>query len=424
MRLLMISLDAAFEVDAETLLSMPHLGALADRGVFCQNVQTIYPSITYPIHASIITGCYPDKHGVSHNEKYAPDLPASKRSWHWDVADIKVTTLHQAARRSGREVASILWPVSGHNQAIRYNFPEVHALPGENQVSKVLRFGSFWWLIKNELKYSRQRVSTKQPHLDRFATLIAQKLIDKQYNPHANSSIDPGPRRKKQHMPDMLSIHLVDLDATRHGFGTHSEEAKAALFRLDQNVGVLVDALKRAGVYEDTIIAVMSDHGQADVKREFALDAWLKANGVPARAQTLGFGAYIHCERGDYFRVMEILQEHKETLHIKTIYTRQQLRAMHAPQGIVLAVEPEEGIEYVDDFREEQHRANHGFGPDHPAAQCLLWLSGPPFLKGARLRQAHVVDIAPTLAHALRLDMPDVQGRVLYEAFHDIAKEQ
>ncbi len=422
MRLLMISLDAAFESDAKTLLSMPNLGALADSGVFCEHVQTIYPSLTYPIHTSIITGCYPDKHGVPHNEKYAPDIPAVKRAWHWDVQDIQVPTLHQAATRAGREVASILWPVSGHNSAIRYNFPEVHALPGENQTSKILRYGSFWWLLENELKYGKQRISTKQPHLDSFATLIAQKMIDKQYNPE-KSKIDPGPRRRSRHMPDLLSIHLVDLDATRHQFGTHSEEAQAALFRLDHNVGILLKALKSAGVMEDTIIAVMSDHGQADIAREFALDTWLVTNGVPARAQTLGLGAYIHCERGDYYRVMEILQENQAQLYIKTIYTRQQLRAMHAPKGIVLAVEPEEGIEYVDDFKEEPHRANHGFGPEHPAAQCLLWLSGPPFLQGARLHAAHVVDIAPTLAYALRLEMPDVQGRVLYEAFRESVKE-
>lgn len=423
MRLLMISLDAAYKADADILLSLPNLGALADRGVFCRNVQTIYPSLTYPIHTSIMTGCYPDKHGIPHNEKYAPDVPASRRAWYWEAGDIQVPTLHQEARRSGREVASILWPVSGRNKSIRFNFPEVHALPGENQTAKVLRYGSFGWLLRTELKYGKQRVSTKQPHLDRFATLVAQKLIDKQYNPEAPGSIDPGPRRKRQHMPDLLSIHLVDLDTARHQYGTHSEEASAALHRLDQNVGVLIKALEKAGVMDDTIIAVMSDHGQADVAREFALDVWLKANGVPARAQTLGLGAYIHCERGDYHRVMEILQENRAQLHIKTIYTRQQLRAMHAPQGIVLAVEPEEGIEYVDDFKEEQHRANHGFGPDHPAAQCLLWLSGPPFLTGARLRGINIVDIAPTLAYALRLELPQAQGRILYEAFSGTAKE-
>jgi hypothetical protein len=423
MRLLIISLDAAYEADAETLLSLPNLGALADRGVFCRNVQTIYPSLTYPIHTSIITGCYPDKHGIPHNEKYAPDTPAAKRAWYWEAGDIRVPTLHQEAMRAGREVASILWPVSGRNKAIRYNFPEVHALAGENQTAKVLRYGSFWWLLKNELKYGKQRISTKQPHLDSFATLIAQKLIEKQYNPETTALIESGSRRRSRFMPDLLSIHLVDLDAARHQYGTHSKEAMEALHRLDQNVGILLKALNDAGVMDDTIIAVVSDHGQADVEREFALDAWLKANGVPARAQTLGLGAYIHCGRGDYHRVMEILQENRAQLHIKTIYTRQQLRAMHAPQGIVLAVEPEDGIEYVDDFKEEQHRANHGFGPEHPAAQCLLWLSGPPFLQGARLRGIRIVDIAPTLAYAMRLELPQAQGRVLYEAFVETEKE-
>jgi len=176
-RLLLISLDAAFEEDAAFLLSLPNLGALADRGVFCQRVQTIYPSLTYPVHTTLLTGCYPDKHGIGHNEKFVPRLPPEKRPWHWDAEEIQAETLHQAAWRAGREVASILWPVSGHNRAIRYNFPEVHALPGENQTAKVLHYGSFWWLLRSELKYGRTRPSIKQPHLDRFAALLAQKLI-------------------------------------------------------------------------------------------------------------------------------------------------------------------------------------------------------------------------------------------------------
>ena len=71
----------------------------------------------------------------------------------------------------------------------------------------------------------------------------------------------------------------------------------------------------------------------------------------------------------------------------------------------------------MDDLEAQPHRATHGFGPAHPAAQCLLWLAGPPFLRGARLHSAHVVDIAPTLAHTIRLELPQAQGRVLYEAF-------
>lgn len=423
MRLLMISLDSAFSADAKTLLAMPHLGGLADRGVFCDKVQTIYPSITYPAHTSILTGCYPDKHEIGHNEKFFSDLPPQKRPWNWNAEDIKADTLFQAAARAGREVASILWPVSGHNKAIRYNMPEVHALPGENQTAKILRYGSFWWLMRTEIKHGKQRVSTRQPHLDRFAVLVAQKLIEKQYNPSKKVSVDPSPRIKHRHMPDILALHLVDLDAARHREGTFSKESKAALVRLDQHVGLLLKSLEEAGVLNDTIVAVMSDHGQADVDKQFALDAYLKSSGVPARAQTLGFGAYIHVDRRDYHKVFEFIQQNQQGLHVKQIYTRKELRDMHAVPGIMLAVEAEDGVEYVDDLDGIQHRANHGFGPNHPASKCLLWLTGPPFLKGARLHQADLIDIAPTLAHALRLELPQAQGRVLFESLIESMRE-
>lgn len=421
MRLLFVTLDAAFCDDAESLLSLPTLGALADEGVFCDQVRTIYPSLTYPAHTSLITGCYPDRHGIGHNEKYQPQLPASKRPWYWDSGEIRVDTLTTAAARAGREVASLLWPVSGHSRHIRCNFPEVHALPGENQTLKVLSYGSPLWLLRSELRYGRTRPSIRQPHLDRYATLLAEQLILRQYNPDPlpedRREVQPSARRRRMHMPDLLMLHLVDLDAARHASGTRSGEAEAAKLRLDQNLGRLMHALRRAGALRDTVIAVASDHGQADIQRVLALDSWLKANGLPARAQTLGMGAYIHPERGQYHRVYDALCLHQEELGLEKVYDRRTLRAMHAPEEIELAVEAADGTEIVDDVDEEAHRATHGFGPDHPAARCLLWLSGPPFLKGARLREAELVDIAPTLAYALRLSLPEARGRILREAF-------
>ena len=420
MRLLLISLDAAFHDDARMLLSLPNLGRLADKGVFCDQVQTVYPSLTYPVHTSLLTGCYPDKHGIDHNERFMPKLPALKRPWYWDAGDIKAETLHQAAYKAGREVASVLWPVSGHNPCVRYNLPEVHALPGEQQTLKVLRFGSFGWLVKSELKYGRTRVSTKQPHLDRFAALLVQKLIEKQYHPPKVSKItdvEPSAKLRAMHMPDVISLHLVDLDATRHKHGVHSGEAEAAMIRLDLFVGRLLEALEQVGVMDDTLTAVVSDHGQADIKRVVALDDWLRLSGVPGRAQTLGMGAYIRCDRGAYQQVYDALTLHMEELRISHIYTKQELRAMHAPEGILLAVEPEDGVAFVDRIEEEVEAATHGFGPDHSAAKCLLWMSGPPFQCGARLRSAHVVDVAPTLARAIHLELPNAQGRVLEEAF-------
>ena len=401
MRLVIISLDAVFSQDAEYLLSLPHLGALADRGVFCSRVKTIYPTLTYPIHASLITGCYPDRHGIGHNEPFAPGLPPGKRPWYWEEREIKTETLFTQAARAGREAAAILWPTTGRSPHIRYNLPEVRALPGENQVMKALRYGhSAWWLISTELRFGRRRQGIRQPQLDDFSALVAASLIEKQ------------PR-----MPDVLAIHFTDCDTTRHNFGTFSQEARESLARLDARTGALIDLLKANNRYEDTVIAVVSDHGQADIKGCVALNSWFREHDVPAGVQSLGLGAYVRMHRGDYPLVLETLYRHMEELRLKTLYTREMLRNMHAPEDVLLAVEPEEGFVVSEAECEPEHRATHGFGLSHPGADCLLWLSGPMFHRGARLDSCRLIDIAPTLAAAVHLQLPQAQGLCIDAAF-------
>ena len=141
MRLVLISIDALSALDTEELLKLPNLKKLAENGVFSNDVRTIYPTLTYPIHTSIITGCYPDRHGIAHNEHFIKDSPKF-RPWYWEAAEIKVPTLFTAAYKAGREVATLLWPVTGKSKSIKYNLPEIMAFPWENQVTKVLKYGS------------------------------------------------------------------------------------------------------------------------------------------------------------------------------------------------------------------------------------------------------------------------------------------
>jgi predicted AlkP superfamily pyrophosphatase or phosphodiesterase len=278
---------------------------------------------------------------------------------------------------------------------------EVRALPGENQVMKAIRYGhSAWWLIRTELRFGSRRQGISQPQLDDYSTLVANSLIEKQ------------PR-----MPDVLALHLTDSDSTRHHHGTFSPEAQESLSRLDARVGSLIEALKANGLYEDTVIAVVSDHGQADITGCVALGAWFKEQGIPARVQSLGLGAYVRIHRGDYPVVLQALQHHMEDLRLSQVYTREMLRAMHAPDDVLLAVEPEEGFVIAEDDCEPGHKATHGFGLHHEGADCLMWLSGPMFQRGARLERCQLVDIAPTLAQAIHLYLPQAQGQALDALF-------
>ena len=387
MRLCMISLDAVARPDADRLLSLPALSALAERGVFCDNVRTVYPTVTYPIHTSLVTGCYPDAHGIGHNQPFQPDTPGRMRAWYWDVKAVRVKTLHQAAREKGLDVASVLWPVTGKCRAIRRNFPEILPLPGENAVLKMLRYASPLWVLRMEALYGKQRKSILEPDLDDYAALLCEKLY------------------ASRRPPDLLTVHLVDCDSMRHWHGADSPEAHAAMERLDGRVGRILQAIRKAGILDETLVCVVSDHGHQDAPGVVLLDRELR-KACGARAQSLGMGAYIF--GGDLAAAHTALDRRRAAWSIAHIYDDAELRALHAPRDVHLAAEALPGHCFMDQM-EEVH-GEHGFGLSCPQARTLLWLSGPGVRAGERLTDADLVDIAPTLAKALGLSLPQAQG--------------
>lgn len=394
MRLCMISLDAVSQTDADRLLRLPALSALKKRGVFCDQIQTIYPTITYPIHTSLLTGCYPDRHGIGHNQPFQGDTPPALRKWFWEAGDIKVKTLHQAAKEKGMRVSSILWPVSGKNKAVGRNFPEVLPLPGESPALKMLQYSSPLWLARMEILYGKQRKSIRQPDLDEYAALLCEKLY------------------ASRRPPDMLTVHFVDCDAMRHWHGVESKEAHAAMERLDHHVGRIMQAVEKAGLMDETLFCVVSDHGQKEAPKGVLLDMHLK-NACGARAQRLGMGAYIFGE--DLEKAKAVLWENRREWKIGKILEEKALRALHAPTHVHLAVEAEEGCCFIDVA--EETFGEHGFSVDCPQAKTLFWLAGPGVRENVQLEKANIVDIAPTLAKALGLTLPQAQGKAIGEAF-------
>lgn len=407
MRLVLISLDGLWEKDFEALEKLPHIGGLIREGVSCKRVQTIYPALTYPVHTTILTGCPPALHGIPHNQPFAPDLPPAQRPWYWDAAAIRRPTLHQAAAEKGLKTASILWPVTGKSPYIRWNFPEVLALPGENQTIKMLRYGSAAWILLMELRYGRQRKSIHQPDLDDYAALLAQKLL------------------LSRRPPDLITLHLVDCDEMRHHFGADSPQAREAIHRLDCRVGGILEALDRRGLRSNTAVALVSDHGLWDVARPAKLDEALAQAGLSTlcRCQTTDMGVFLHLTPDtdeNLAKVKSFLVENSARLGISRVYGPQELREMGAGEGIRLAVEAAEGVLFEDAVAGGKRvKATHGFGPDHPAAQCLFILNGPQVRKGFLLPPARMEDIVPTLAFLLGLSMPGAAGKILSECFVD-----
>lgn len=61
--------------------------------------------------------------------------------------------------------------------------------------------------------------------------------------------------------PDLFYVHYDSPDHEGHSFGFGSQEYQSKVELLDTYVGRIIDALKEAGLYDDTVIVVISDHG-------------------------------------------------------------------------------------------------------------------------------------------------------------------
>lgn len=425
-KLVVISIDALGAEDLKNDLSeLSNINKLVETGTLVEEVTGIYPTLTYPSHTTIVTGVYPKTHGIINNTKIQPEEMSP--DWFWYAKDVKAPTLHDCAHNQGLKTAAFLWPVTARSK-INYNIAEI--FPNRiwtNQVLISLQASSPYFLFQMNRQFGYLRDGIKQPALDDFVTACAVDTL-------------------KSKQPDLTLIHLVDMDSQRHRFGVNSVQAKAALKRQDTRVGEIIQATKDAGMFEQTVFAVLGDHYQIDVDQmirlnvAFAKKGWQRANsngttkkGWEVLANSCDGSTYVYVKAHTDVSTEEVRQVIENIEGIETIYTTDQARQMGAGPNCTFMLEAKRGYYFVDEsvgpvvekVKEDQmgnvwrYKAVHGFSPKKSNYATTLVLNGPMIKKGFKLEQAKLIDEAPTFAKILGLKHfpEEVDGRILTEIF-------
>ncbi len=417
-----ISLDAMSESDWDTVSKLPNLSKMITSGSYTSSLKSVFPTHTYVVHTSIVTGVYPDKHGVIHNHQLQPFVPEKDQTWYWYQSEIKSPTIYDLAKANHMKTAGLMWPVSAKS-SIRYNMPELMAIRGENQAIKILKNGTLSYCIELELKFGKKRESTKQPYLDDFITLCAMDTI-------------------KTKKPNLMLIHLCDVDNAKHNNRIDSQEVKNAFSRSDRRIGDIIQSVKNAGIQDDTIFIVLGDHGQFNVDYNVHLNNLLRDVGLiyddngnwnwKAYLQTTGGNAYLHIKDDDKEVEKVALGVLEKAMHdgsygIEAIYDRKRLDDLHAPVVLNYVVEAKPGYHFDNDIHETtvenyveigKKYATHGFSPDKPGYQCILLVSGPNIKKNHPIGPVEMVDIAPTISRILGMDFYPCDGKALDGIFN------
>lgn len=89
--------------------TMPHLAALASRGVRAEYASSVDPTLTAAAHNSIATGYYPARTGIVSNRYHLWQNPIY---WYTDAFDqaSAVEPVWQIAKREGLTTATLFWP--------------------------------------------------------------------------------------------------------------------------------------------------------------------------------------------------------------------------------------------------------------------------------------------------------------------------
>lgn len=423
-KLLVVSVDAMQIDDLAIARTLPGFSRILEHASVAE-VEGVFPTNTYPSHAAQLTGCPPALSGVYNNEQFQP-YRGTRPEWFWDSRSLRVPTLFTAAHDSGLSTASVQWPVTANAAYVDWLVPEI-ASPWlfadlKDQYRRTTNVASFEKYVKPNLHLIRERPN---PRYARFVSHVSTQILQDEH-------------------PDLMLVHLVELDFARHAHGTYGPHVEAALREVDASLCYYLDVLERDGLIADTNIAVVSDHGHIDMVGRISPNAVFRDRGLLHVTDGGGVSAYnAFCLgaglSGQVFLGPDITPERRHQVEtvleeiyedprfrIRRIWTSDETRAafgLDGPFEWVLETEPGVAVSTSwktapavgsEDPEFTAGRGAHGHFPSY-GGQPLLIATGPSFRPSLDLGRRSVLSEAPTFAAVLGVDMPHAVEPALSE---------
>ncbi|CAI5770115.1 pyrophosphatase phosphodiesterase family member 1 [Podarcis lilfordi] len=194
---------------------LPVINKLRKCGTYAHGMRPVYPSKTFPNHYSIVTGLYPESHGLVDNKMYDPKRNTiftlrneEKFNPQWYQGQpIWLTAMYQ-----GLKSATFFWP--GSDVAVNGSFPDIYKV-----------------------------YNGSVPYGERVMTFLKWLQLPEEERPH------------------LYTLYLEEPDSSGHRYGPVSSEVILALQRVDSMVGLLMDGLKQMNLHNCINIILLSDHG-------------------------------------------------------------------------------------------------------------------------------------------------------------------
>jgi predicted AlkP superfamily pyrophosphatase or phosphodiesterase len=383
---------------------IPNLQRLMKEGSYAEAVEGVYPSVTYASHTTIVTGKLPAEHGIYSNLS-SREAGKNSEDWYWFSKAIKAPTLWDVARQHHLTTAAIAWPVTA-GAAIDWDIPEIWdpAKPFEMDLTYLANYSTRGLLpeIMQALGNTHSAANALDPIREGAALYLLQK------------------RR-----PNLLLLHLGDLDHVEHLHGPGSPEALAALEESDTNIGRILRGIRAARLDATTDVFVVSDHGFLPVSRGICpnvllakaglltVDANGRISGGKIATVSNGGSFFVYWRDGQDYRtaVDAALKPLRDAGILWAVLDHQAVFDLGADPGAKLALDAPEGYEFDASptgamVRNLPHAplGEHGYLPFRPDLEASFLAWGPDIKPGIDLHRIRMTEVASTILRAMQVE--------------------
>jgi predicted AlkP superfamily pyrophosphatase or phosphodiesterase len=368
-RVVLISLDG-FRADYLDRPGAVHLRALASRGVRAERLVPSFPSKTFPNHYTLVTGLYPEHHGITANVmqdsllgRFATGNDPSGRDARWWLGEpIWVT-----AERQQMHTAVLFWP--GNEAAIGGVRPH-------------------WW----------QRYDGAVTHAQRVQQVLSWLSMP------------------DESAPRFLAVYFSEVDSKGHDFGPRAPQTDSAIARVDSAVGAIAHGITALNFDDRVNLIVVSDHGMTEIARDrlIALDELVSPDSLTV-VDMEPVSAIVPKPGAEDYVLRALRGAHP---HLAVWRKRDVPARFHFNSGTRIApivALADEGWTVVASRNATtmvpgQVKGAHGYDNQLPSMGALFVAAGPAFKRGLRVAPFENVHVYPLLAHVLGLTPAHTDG--------------
>ncbi len=374
---ILISFDG-FRHDYADSLTLPNINKFIENGTHAEALVPCFPSLTFPNHYSIVTGLYPENHGIVENNFYDK---TRKEVYHF-------------------------YKKETNNNPYYYNGKTLWTLAKEQG----LKTASYYWLgsdlpdplLQPDYFYDYGKGGNRQDKIDQTIEWLNLPLEER---------------------PHLISLYFSFPDSPSHKFGPWGKNTKEAVMSADSLIGDLLQKVEKLALPINII--VVSDHGlsEIEVKSNTFIDFETLINMSDTSFIAIPSGAAVNIYGKDTSKIDSLYavlksKEENFTVFKKTEFPLNWHYNANSRIGDLLVL-ANKGY-YIPRNNQKEAYAElelgsmigiHGYDPyQNKDMHGIFYAMGPNIKKGLKVPTFQNIDIFPFIAELLQLEIPAIDG--------------